>query len=152
MPVYTLDKLKQLNKIDRTSLGIVKPKRILDLKIDEITSEWKPEWQSLLGQLQLFAPQPKPLQKIPYRFRYIFECETGSVHKAVIEDWELGILFLKEQARLGNSEKAAESVKKKYFDQICAPDRDTKLFMGTRFPYNTWLVLGVFWPPRSERQ
>jgi hypothetical protein len=21
--------------------------------------------------------------------------------------------------------------------------------MGTRFPYNTWLIVGVFWPPKK---
>jgi hypothetical protein len=81
MPVHTLDELKQLNKIDRTSLGIVKPKRILDLRIDEVVSEWKPEWQSLLGQLQLFMPQPKPLRKIPYRFGTYLNVKQGKYIK-----------------------------------------------------------------------
>ena len=66
----------------------------------------------------------------------------------MIEDWELGVLFLKESERLGSDKAAAESVKKMFLDKLCAPDRDTRFFMGTRFPYNTWLVIGVFWPPK----
>ncbi len=67
----------------------------------------------------------------------------------MIEDWELGILFINEKERLDSEAKAAESVKNKFFDQICAADRDTKFFMGTKFPYNTWLVLGVYCPPAN---
>lgn len=33
-------------------------------------------------------------------------------------------------------------------NELCAPTRDTRFFMGTVFPYNTWIVLGVFWPPK----
>lgn len=36
-----------------------------------------------------------------------------------------------------------------FFDEICRPERDTRFFMGTVLPYNTWLVLGVFWPPKG---
>lgn len=147
MPVHTVKELMSLNASDKTSLGIVKPKRILDLKIEEADPDWKPEWQMLFDQLTLFGPQQKPLIKLPYKFSYVFECEDNDkLHNAMIEDWELGVLFLKERERLASDEKAAESVRKKYFDEMCSPDKDTKFFMGTRFPYNTWLVLGVFWP------
>lgn len=32
----------------------------------------------------------------------------------MIEDWELGVLFLKEVDRLGSQEQAAESVRNKF--------------------------------------
>jgi hypothetical protein len=50
---------------------------------------------------------------------------------------------------LGSDQAAAESVKKKFFGELCREDKDTRFFMGTYFPYNTWLVLGVFWPPKT---
>jgi hypothetical protein len=65
------------------------------------------------------------------------------------EDWELGVLFINELKRLGSSAAAAQSVKQKFFHEICGPDKDTRFFMGTRFPYNAWLVVGVFWPPKE---
>jgi len=147
LPQYTLNEIKQLHSKDKTSLGIVKPKRILDLKIQRIKEESKQEWQMLFQQLTLFGPQPKPLMKLPYKFSYVFECEDSPrPHNAMIEDWELGVLFLNERDRLGNDDKAAESVKNKFFGEICASSRDTRFYMGTKFPYNTWLVLGMFWP------
>lgn len=67
------------------------------------------------------------------------------------EDWELGVLFLKESDRLGSDEAAADSVRKRFLGELCRRDKDTRFFMGTFFPYNIWLVLGVFWPPRIEQ-
>lgn len=150
LPHRTLNEFKKLYKENKTSLGVVRPTRILDIKIKPADPAWKPEWQNLFDQLNLFGPPPKPLRKLPFTFHYVFECEDSpKPHTAMIEDWELGVLFLKESERLGSDDLAAKSVKKKYLDEMCDPKRDTRFFMGTKFPYNTWLVLGVFWPPRT---
>lgn len=150
MPHHTLNQLKALYDTEKTSLGIVRPSRIIDLEIRKADSEWKPDWKTLFDQLTLFGPQQKPLRKLPYTFHYVFECEDSEKpHTAMLEDWELGTLFLKEEERLGTSEKAASSVRKKFFDEVCRADKDTRFFMGTRWPYNVWLVLGVFWPPKQ---
>ena len=67
----------------------------------------------------------------------------------MIEDWELGVLYRKEVERLGAEQAAVASVRGKFFDEICHQSRDTRFFMGTVFPYNTWVVIGVFWPPKD---
>jgi hypothetical protein len=153
LPVQTVLQLQALHEQDKTSIGIVRPKRVLDLTIEDADREWKPEWQQFYNQLLLFGPPPKPLAKIPFKFSYVFECEDSQKpHNAMIEDWELGVLYLNELARLGDENKAAESVRHKFFDELCAPDRDTRFFMGTVFPYNTWVVVGVFWPPKHFQQ
>jgi hypothetical protein len=36
-----------------------------------------------------------------------------------------------------------------HLDQICAADKDTRFFVGTMYPYNQWMVVGTFWPPRA---
>ena len=144
----TLTELKALYDSDRVSLGIVRPKRVLDLRVTHVEREWKPEWQNLWSQLRLFGRQ-KPLRKLPYKFQYVFECEDSEKpHVSMIEDWELGVLFLKECDRLGSEEQAIQSVRHNFFEVMCGPDRDTRFFMGTRLPFNEWLVVGAFWPPR----
>jgi hypothetical protein len=150
VPHHTVNQLKALHTQEKVSLGIVRPKRILDLEIRDADPEWKPEWQNLFSQMTLFGPPQKPLRKIPYSFHYKFECDDSEkTHTSMCEDWELGMLFLNESARLGSDEAAAESVKKKFLGELSRPDKDTRFFMGTFFPYNTWLVLGVFWPPKT---
>jgi hypothetical protein len=153
LPHHSLNQYKALFDSERVSLGIVRPARVLDLEIRPASDVWKPDWQWMFEQGRLFGDPQKPLRKLPYTFHYVFECEDSQQpHRAMIEDWELGALFLKESDRLGSDPEAAQSVKNKFLDKMCAPDRDTRFFMGTRFPYNTWLVLGVFWPPRLNQE
>jgi len=153
MPHHTILELKALYDADKTSLGIVRPTEILDLKVEPVEREWKPEWQATLKQFNLFSGPPKQLEKLPFKFSYVFRCaDTGEKpHSAMIEDWELGVLYRKEVERLGDEEAAVASVRKKFFDQICHSSRDTRFFMGTVFPYNTWVVIGVFWPPKTTQ-
>lgn len=152
LPHHTVNQLKALHKSENVSLGVTRPKRVCDLEIKPTTTEWKPEWQGLFKQLRLFGPQQKPLAKLPYSFKYVFECDDSSKpHTATCTDWELGVLFLKERDNLVSEKAAAESVKNKFFGELCRSDKDTRFFMGTLFPYNVWLVLGVFWPPKIEQ-
>lgn len=153
LPHQTRHQLETSYEHDRTSLGIVRPTRVLDMEIRPAPAEWKPDWQALFEQLTLFGPPQKPLRKIPYTFHYVFECEdsAGKTHTAMCEDWELGMLFLNEADRLGSDQAAADSVKQKFLGELCRDDKDTRFFMGTFFPYNTWLVLGVFWPPKTNQ-
>lgn len=153
LPVHTVNELRGQYEQSKVSLGIVRPTRVLDLKYERDEDEWKPEWRQILQQLTLFGSPPKPLRKIPFKFTYVFECEDGlKPHRATITDWELGVLWLKEADRLGDETKAAESVREKFLGELCGEDKDTRFFMGTTFPYNTWLVLGVFWPPRVAQR
>jgi len=147
----TVAELERLYDAEKVSLGLVRPDEVMDLEIRPADPEWKPEWQAVLQQHNLFEGAPKELRKLPYSFHYVFRCKDDpKPRRAMIEDWELGTLFLKESARLGSDEAAAQSVKAKYLTQICSAGRDTRFYMGTRFPYNTWLVLGVFWPPKDR--
>jgi hypothetical protein len=43
------------------------------------------------------------------------------------------------------------SVRRKFFDEICSDKKDTLFFMGTVFPYNTWVVLGCFLAAKTIR-
>ncbi len=153
MPHRTIKEWKALHEDNKTSLGIVRPKRVLDLEIRPAEEEeWKPQWQALFSQPRLFGPQQKPLSKLPFTFHYIFECEDDDKpHTAMCTDWELGVLFLKEAEQFGPDE-ASKSIREKFLNVLCREDKDTRFFMGTTFPRNTWLVLGVFWPPKDQQQ
>jgi hypothetical protein len=153
MPHHTRAELESLYDSEKISLGIVRPTEIIDLKVEPVERNWKPEWERTLKQFNLFGDQPKPLEKLPYKFSYVFRCADTreKPHSAMIEDWELGVLYRKEVERLGDETAAIASVRRKFFDEICHPSRDTRFFMGTVFPYNTWVVIGVFWPPKSAQ-
>ena len=149
MPVRTVNQLRELYESERTSIGIVRPTEIVDLEIEPAGAEWKTEWQALFNQLTLFGDAPKGLAKVPFKFSYVFKCEDNDKpHHAMIEDWELGVLYLKERERKGSEQLAAQSVKDKFLS-LFDKGRESSLFMGTTFPYNSWVVIGVFYPPKQ---
>ena len=152
MPVRTLNQWKALYDSHRISIGIVRPVEMLDLEIEPSDPEWKPEWQALFSQLTLFGDAPKDLAKIPFKFSYVFRCEDNdNPHRAMIEDWELGVLYLKGRDRKASEQLAAQSVKEKYLNWMFSKERAPLLFMGTTFPYNSWVVIGVFYPPKQQQ-
>ncbi len=150
MPHRTVKQLRDLYVSHRVSLGIVRPKRVLDLKATPVARDWPAKYRALWSQMRLFGRQ-KPLTKLPYKFQYLFECDdSDKPYQIMNEDWELGVLFLRERQRLGTEDAAVRSVRHKFLDVVCRDDRDPRFFMGTRHPYNEWLVIGTFWPPRRR--
>ena len=147
----SMETLRELQERDGTSLGLVKPREVTDLIIEPDSEEWKLKWKADIEQLRLFGPDRKPLEKVPFKFRYCFTCEDERCkgHTMMIEDWEVGELYLKELKRCGNPKAAAESVREKFLGELCGPGKDTHFYVGTvlRYP-KSWIVLGVFWPPK----
>jgi hypothetical protein len=151
MPHRTVKQLEALYDSDRVSLGIVRAKRVLDLKVTPVERDWPGKHQTLWSQMRLFGRQ-KPLTKLPFKFQYIFECDdSDKPHQVMNVDWELGVLFLRERDRLGSEVAAIQSVRHNFFELMCREDKDTRFFMGTRHPYNEWLVIGTFWPPKVQQ-
>ena len=149
LPHHTVSELVRLYQEEQVSLGVVRPKRVVDLEITPTDGDWDPKYQWIYSQMRLFGEPPRPLRKIPFEFRYVFECEDDDKsRRALITDWELGMLYLREEGRLGSEEAAAESVRSRFLNDICGEDKDTRFFMGTVFPHNTWIVVGTFWPPK----
>lgn len=101
--------------------------------------------------MNLFGPDRKPLEKIPYKFSYKFKCGHAECHghTNMIEDWEVGQLYRSMRDKHGDGKIACDKVKDKFLNQICAPDRDTHFFVGTVAGYPTWVILGTFWPKRE---
>ncbi len=148
----SIEYLWEMQKKDNTSLGLVKPKEVLDVTYEYDAEEWKNKWKADINQLRLFGPQRKALEKIPFKFKYHFICNGPCCrgHKMMIEDWEVGELYRKEVQRLKEKEKAAQSVRKKLLD-MCDANRDPYFFVGTVLKYKTWIIAGVFWPPKETK-
>jgi hypothetical protein len=149
LPVRSLAGWEATYEVDKTSLGVLVPRRVLGIEHEREADDWTEEEKAKLSQMNLFADTPKRLEKIPYRFRYVVEDEDGKERKLSIRDWELGELYRRMRDQHGPDE-AINKVKQKYLDKMCAPDKDTRFFVGTMYPYNQWMVVGVFWPPKTK--
>jgi len=42
-----------------------------------------------------------------------------------------------------------EKIKQRWHDEMFRADKDTYLFVGNQHRFKTFMVLGVFWPPKS---
>jgi hypothetical protein len=137
------------------SLGCIKPREVDRMVFEEADPTWSGRKQSAIDQLALFDPVEKKLEKIPYVFKYSYRCEEPDCrgHTQSVIDWELMELYRKVAPHVSGREQLEAKIREKYIDELCGPDKDTYFFVGnhSRFP-NTFMVLGVFWPPKAEQQ
>ncbi|MDW7655771.1 MAG: hypothetical protein SCM11_01215 [Bacillota bacterium] len=160
--VYTnLQELIDKAKSDKTSLAIFRPMKVLDFLSEEVERDWDQNKLTILKrlsqQLNLFqTPEEifeefKVVPKVPYKFSYIFEDDSGKQSTMMIEDWEIGMLYFNclKKAK-GDEGVAISKVKEKYFDYFNT--RDLHFFLGTTKQFhnvapNPFIIIGVFYPP-----
>jgi hypothetical protein len=133
------------------SLSVVKPKEVKDFYWKKSSDTWSTKQNKALKQIGLFDGNvPSKLEKIPYKFLYHFICEEPNCpgHKMMIEDWEIMELYRKMKDKYGEHEGLLK-VKEKFFNKICSSDKDTHFFVGTVLQYETWIIIGTFWPPKT---
>lgn len=146
-----------------TSLAVFKPTKILDFTAEEVEREWdKKKIEQLKAnrdQGGLFENPEDPFEvvdKLPYKFRYVFEDCNGTVSRMMIEDWEIGQLYWNCLRRHeGDEALAVEDVRKKYFDDF-AKTKDLYLFLGTTQLHhftalNPFIIIGTFHPPKTDQ-
>lgn len=153
----SMEELYDKRDLDKTSLGVIKPRSILDLEVSPDSDNWKPSQQAALLRIGLWDdPQvkTKPLRKVPFRFHYRFKCDDSRCtgHRMSIHNWEAGALYWNLVDDEATPHEAAASVKSKFLDVLCGDDRDTHFFVGTMLDYPSWIVLGLFSPKISSLQ
>lgn len=169
--VYTnLDKLitEAKNKDICTSLATFKPTRILDFVYKETERVWDKNKLQMLesqnAQGSLFDNEDENdiqnfevVDKVPYKFSFVFEDDSGRVSTMMIEDWETGMLYWNSLVRHnGDEQKACEDVKKKYFDDF-AKTKDYYFFLGTTKLHhfvapNPFVIIGDFRPKKISQE
>lgn len=163
--VYTnMTDLLAEKKEKGTSLAVLKPTEIVDLIWEECDRNWsKTKLDFVLAnqaQGSLFDVEEtkeifKVVKKIPYRFSYVFKTGDGIVRTMMIEDWELGMLYLHclESAK-GDEAKACQKVREKYYNWMYMK-RDLYFFVGTTKQFhnvapNPFIIIGTFHPPKTD--
>ena len=155
----SMEDLYEQQAFNRTSLGVFKPSKVLDLVIEPDSADWKPRFMAELRQQRLFETRKatlEPPRKVPFRFLYRFECNDQRCkgnHRMSIVDWEVGRLFW----RLVDSGKphpeAAEMVRETFFNRICGSDKDTRFYVGTVLSHpKSWLIIGTFYPKKRKHK
>lgn len=161
--VYTnLAKLIQdaKDKDKRTSLAVFKPTKIHKFTYEKTDREWDSKKinfvESEKRQMNLFESENEEdienfevVDKLPYKFKYEFEDDSGKIANLMIEDWEVGALFWKYFD--GGEKKACEKVKEQYFDNF-VKTKDLYFYLGTTLEHhrknahNPFVIIGAFYP------
>lgn len=143
------------NKSIGTSLAVFKPTKIIDFYAEPVERNWDKDKLDRLNQLNLFESEKdgqfNVVQKLPYKFKFHFKDNQGTISHMMIEDWETGQLYWNCLARHKNDEQLAiADVRKKYFDDF-AKTKDLYFFLGTtlqfhQMAHNPFIIIGTFHP------
>lgn len=148
----SLESLQQMTDMDHTSLGLIKPKEITDFTIDSKAGSTDEEeiLKEVQTQMTLEGEARTDLEDIGYNFRYHFYCmgENCKGHNIMCEDWEMLESWRKWKRRYRDRETFVERFRQTYLDRM--RDKNLHFFVGTHSRFNTWLIIGLYYPPKSN--
>lgn len=152
-----LEWLRQTNR----SLGLVKPKEINDFLLqdrqrltdpDEILTVEKTEaaQQLLLGdwEPELIKKSRTPPESLPW-LGYEFTCHGINCHghKMMCIDWEIQELYRSGVKREGQAIGFDKTRQK----AVWMTERDLYFVVGTTWRYGSWMIIGLFYPPKPSQ-
>ncbi len=138
------------------SLGLIKPERISfeSAKQSQSESEQKAR-ESCYAQLTFFDHKKKTIEDIPYSFYYKFHCAGEANcpgHKLSIIDWEVGQAYREWRAKYKDEKVLIEKIKQRWVEIADTAKKDVYFYVGNLKRFRqTFMVLGVFYPPRNGR-
>jgi hypothetical protein len=144
----SLEHLKDQFKKDRTSLGLIKPKDLLEFykKRPLTPPAQSQQYQKTLFDDHLFSV----IESIPKIFSYKFRCEgcEDNSHNILCEDWELYALYHAEgQKYPDDMDTLWQKIHDKFYTWMLT--KDLYFYMGTHSLHPTWLIIGLYYPPKN---
>lgn len=142
--ITTLEELNTCNTLDKTSIGLIKPK-IIDFQIKKINiSDDNTTQRTLDGNII-------PFDVINYRGWYIFNCGKGCTkeHKTLCLDIELGQLLRKLKTKYSDDETIFAKARGRFFDFM--QTRDLHFLVGTHsYHPKAWMIISVLYPKKEN--
>lgn len=149
----TMCKLNNGATMRSPSLGLIRPREVTDLVITRHpgwTAAQQAKIDKYVGQLDLFGNEDRTALQAPrFTGTYHYQCMASECrgHRQGIIDWEF--VALQRRLRDRDDTTAAQQLRAKFLDQMCAPDRDLAFYVGNQAAHpRTFSVLGVYWPAR----
>lgn len=148
--------LQRLLGTEAPSIGLIKPREILDLSVEanDAFDDDRRYMAELAAAGDLLTSSRAPLEPAPFRLKYRYLCETSTCrgHHQTLIDWEAGQAARrwKQDGRL--DDELPDLLHAKFLSQMCATGRDTYFYLGNQHQHpSSFLVLGLFWPPANSR-
>lgn len=139
------DSLKAMQDAERT-IGPVRVETILDFVAEKSDDDWSAEQKEKLKQ-QLLFDERKPLEKIPFSFRFIWKDAAGVEYKSLFIAWEVFQTWRNYKLKYNNP---ISVMKDKWMNDLCSQKRRLAFFMGNSAEHRqVFMVCGVFNPPKK---
>lgn len=140
-----LPSLQALQDAGRTLAPVV-VSEVVEFTARRAPSEWRPEQLERIKQVHLFD-EPKPLEKIPFDFRFRWKDGDRIEHNSMVLAWEFGQTWRQYRNRYDDPIK---KMREKWLTDICGANRQVAFFMGNLAKRrNVFAVCGVFGPPKE---
>lgn len=139
--------IKRRQQLDGTSLGLFRPAAVESFQLAR-ADPWTAEQHGIVNQPDLFHEDHRPLEWVPYQFRYKFRCHDADCpsHDMGLHDWEAGQSWRNFRRRYP-SERLPEILRDRWWDQMIVPQRAVHFFVGNIAAHpRTFLLLGLFRP------
>ncbi len=151
LAVPSLCYLQRTQEDTEATLGIFKSRCINELIIEpEEHPNWTEQELETLSQQTMFDKKYiKPLEKIPFKFKYRFFCDDPKCNEHIlsITDWEIGEAYRKYKQRYGEN---WESYFRQKFEYDVIYSFDTYFYVGTvRAHPDVWIIVGLFYPQKE---
>jgi len=140
-----LPSLHALESQDKT-LAPVSVAEILDFIAKPTSPDWTPAQKDKLRQAQLFDEQ-KPLEKVPFEFRFRWRDDEGGEHNSLVLAWEMLQTYREYRRRYPNP---LDVMRDKWLLDVCGSDRRVSFHMGNLAQRRrVFCVCGWFNPPKE---
>lgn len=150
----SVEELKERQKNDGTSLGIVIPASINTVSIEMRSRKERKEWQekenALLSQGSLFGEEVKPIDFPEAKFYVHWKCADDKCegHKMSLHQWGIHELYRKYRDHPDCQEKVIQAM----YSKLDQTDNDVFLFLGNfrDIQYNFGLMDSYSAPVRKQ--
>lgn len=157
---HSVETLLDAEATDHTSLGLVKPKKILRVYVQSRPEsdriEWEEQRELSLAQRDLFVDaetKTRDLVFMPIRYKIKFVCDDPACtteHDMAILDWGTYVLSRRQFAK-GGAAIAERDVIARLEEILDPATHDSYLFLGNSKAHcRNFMIVGIFYPPKKR--
>ncbi len=129
------------------SLAPVRVREVLEFIADPVAAQWTPAQLEKLKQGNLFDER-RPLEKIPFDFRFRWIDDAGKEYNSHVMAWEFGETWRGYRDRYPDP---ISVMRDKWMNDLCSPKRDRLFFMGNQNRFrDQFSICGIFGPPKGK--
>ncbi len=138
----SLEAMKQAKR----TIGPVAAREVKSFEANQVSTDWSAKQLELMKQDGLFKTR-KPLQKIPFDFRFRWVDHDGAEHDSKALAWEFGETWRRYSLKYPDP---IPRMREKWMNDICSAKNQISFYLGNSAEHrNAFMICGIFFPPKK---